>query len=188
MMEIFGHRWATAYGEAAEVDGQLTGCAETWGKGLAGITPQQIAAGLKTCITSSDPWPPTLPAFRGMCLEVPTLYRVEQALAAGETSPFLQLVRQRLDWYAYRQATAANAGRMLRAAYELAREHVMSGGELPEVLAPIEHEARKPAAPLSQADRERIKREMAELRRELGFDELEGRRDRVLLSAPSARH
>lgn len=124
MAEIYGHRWTAAYGDDPD-----RGAGETWAKGLAGVSPAQLAAGLTTSIASADPWPPTLPEFRARCLGIPPLASVR--LDGGKADPFTRLVWQSLDGYRYRQASADQSDRMLREAYELAREHVMRGGELP---------------------------------------------------------
>ncbi|TGW16816.1 hypothetical protein E4417_16445 [Stenotrophomonas maltophilia] len=55
MAEIYGYRWTSAYGEDPS-----GGAAATWAKGLAGLTGEQLAAGLGSSIASADPWPPTL--------------------------------------------------------------------------------------------------------------------------------
>lgn len=126
MTEIYGHKWVSAYGESSDVEG----AAGTWAKGLSGVSPQQVADGLRACVASSDPWPPTLPEFRAMCLGVPSFPAVRMDTA--KVQPFTRLVWQNLDGYLYRQSSSDRADRMLRDAYELAREHVMRGGELPE--------------------------------------------------------
>lgn len=59
MAMIYGHKWVSSYGEAD--DG-------TWLSGLHDVTTEQVGAGLEKCRTSTDPWPPTLPQFRAMCL------------------------------------------------------------------------------------------------------------------------
>lgn len=56
---IYGHKWTSAFG--ARDDG-------TWLTGLRDVAPEQIAVGLEVCRTSIEPWPPTLPQFRAMCL------------------------------------------------------------------------------------------------------------------------
>lgn len=173
MQEIYGHRWASSYGEAAEVDGRLTGCSETWGKGLAGITPQQVAVGLKSCVTSADPWPPTLPAFRAMCMDVPTYFRVEQAIQDGEDFPFMRQVRLHLDWHLYRQSPAEKGARMVRAAYELAREHLMSGGKIPDPPLMIEQQPEPQPKPTGDDTRAVARAKMAEARAALGLESLE---------------
>lgn len=141
MAEIYGHRWTASFGANPDSEG----AAGTWAKGLAGITPAQLAYGLKACITSSDPWPPTLPEFRAMCLGIPSLVSVRAEVnGKGERTPFGILVWERVDGYQYRQMSAKDAERMLQGAYEDAREFVMRGGELPVISAAVEHEAKEP--------------------------------------------
>lgn len=165
MAEIYGHRWASAYGEASDLDG----AAGTWAKGLAGIAPAQVAVGLGACIASADPWPPTLPEFRARCLGIPTLafVRDDATRATQYRAPFTVLTWQFLDGYRYRQASSDQADRLLREAYEQAREHVMRGGALPEpAVGGIAQEKRevKPAAPEVAA------RHLEEIARNLGID------------------
>lgn len=62
MASIYGHKWTSSFGDEDKN--------ETWGRGLAGITPQQLADGLETCVTQNFDWPPSLPEFRGLCLGV----------------------------------------------------------------------------------------------------------------------
>ncbi len=161
MAEIYGHRWTSAYGDDSGPDG----AAGTWAKGLAGVTMKQVADGLKACVVSSDPWPPTLPEFRAMCLGVPSFPSVR--VDSEKASPFTQLVWQNLDGYLYRQASSERADKMLRDAYELAREHVMNGGELPSQSAGQIQQEEKPkwTAP-AEAEREHI---LAQARQDAGL-------------------
>lgn len=146
MAEIYGQRWTAAYGEDA-----VSGAGDTWAKGLVGITPQQLARGLEACITRADPWPPTLPEFRALCLGIPTLLQVREDLArqGEQRMPFTRLVWSRLDAWAYRHADGREAERLLREAYTDAREAVMRGEPLPPPPLEIEHkpEPPKPATP-----------------------------------------
>lgn len=140
MAEIYGHRWTASFGADPDPDG----AAGTWAKGLAGINPVQLADGLKACIASSDPWPPTLPEFRAMCLGIPSLVSVRAEVnGKGMRTPFGMLVWERIDGYQYRQVPTKDAERMLLGAYEDAREFVMRGGELPELAYPIAHEEKE---------------------------------------------
>lgn len=63
MTAIYGHKWASAYGE--------TDADDTWARGLHDVSPQQLAAGLHACLWRTDPWPPTLPEFISMCKPEP---------------------------------------------------------------------------------------------------------------------
>jgi len=144
MAEVYGHRWTSAYGDDAG-----TGAGVTWAKGLAGVSLEQIADGINAALVSADGWPPTLPEFRAQCLGIPTLAAAKLALN-DSSNRFALLMWQRMDRYLHRQATQERADAMTAGAYDLAREHVMRGGALPEIPAgEVEHktEPRKPADP-----------------------------------------
>lgn len=162
MTEIYGARWGSGYDDSAD-----SGAGETWAKGLAGITPAQLADGLKACIASTDPWPPTLPEFRARCLSIPSLARVRLELRDGTHSRFTRLVWQGIDGYRFRQAPSDQADRMLRDAYALACEDVMRGGALPP--APVgQLEAAAPQKPKS-ATSEQVRTHVARIRQVLGM-------------------
>ena len=85
MASMYGHRWTSNYG--IEDDG-------TWRKGLAGLTPAQIGAGLVKCLERNpaggeEDWPPTLNEFRAMCLpeKVPHYHRDYIALPRPAQDP-----------------------------------------------------------------------------------------------------
>lgn len=142
MAAIYGHRWTSSYGDDP---GSMAG--DTWAAGLSGLTGAQLARGLEACVASSDPWPPSLPDFRAMCLGIPPLASVR--LDSAKAEPFTRLVWQHLDGYRYQQAPADQSDRLLREAYELAREHVMRGGALPEPSAELEAPERRKPVPAS---------------------------------------
>lgn len=112
MTKIFGHRWASAYGEAD--DG-------TWLKGLAGVSVQQIANGLQSVIdTFTDGWPPSLPEFREICLKSnPALFGLPDVrdayLEAARNShrptstdwshPIIYLAGRATGWFEIRNAS-----------------------------------------------------------------------------------
>lgn len=166
MVAIYGGKWARDYGDACENDdGTLTVTGDTWQRGLAGVSEQQIAAGLQACLTSADPWPPTLPAFRALCLGVPplrsVLHEINAYLRSGsrdghESTPFVRLVWRHLDTHRLRHADADRVDALVRDAYEIAREAVMRGEPLPEppagaIEAPKAPE-RKPGDPAVAAE------------------------------------
>lgn len=166
IVAIYGHKWASAYGDAAEDDaGKPTLSADTWRAGLAGIAERQIGTGLQACIVSADPWPPTLPEFRALCLGVPPFAQVRAAFAdrgAAKTG-FMRAVSSGIDWHRFRMADADRADRMLRDAYECAREYVMRGGVLPpDPVAEIEAPKPEPRTPASP---ETVARAMTEAHR-----------------------
>jgi hypothetical protein len=70
MTAIYGHKWSSQYGDCDADD--------TWAKGLADITPEQLGHGLRECLkvgsdrkrTGDEDWPPTLGEFRAYCKPV----------------------------------------------------------------------------------------------------------------------
>lgn len=148
MAEIYGHKWVSAYGEDAG-----KGAGLTWAKGLSGLGPQKIARGLEAALVSAEPWPPTLPEFRALCLGIPSLAAVRTEFRGGAAAtPFGRLVWGHLDPYLVKRVDAEKADRMVRDAYETAREWVMRGGELPaEPVAVIAAEKPQPPKPASPA-------------------------------------
>lgn len=67
MGEIYGYTWIRSYGSLKDDRGRLSATVETWRKGLAGLTPQQIAHGLNRCLREGNDFPPSLPTFYGYC-------------------------------------------------------------------------------------------------------------------------
>ncbi|MCF5946436.1 hypothetical protein L2249_24355, partial [Xanthomonas perforans] len=78
---------------------------------------------------------------------------------------FTVLVGMKLDGYRYRGASASDADRMVREAYELARDHVMRGGEVPE---PAATALPPPAKVPEVADRDAARAALARAAAELG--------------------
>ncbi len=67
MASIYGHRWLSSYGP--------TDADDTWLRGLADLTPAELAIGLRACVqfartnalAGDVDWPPTLGEFRHRC-------------------------------------------------------------------------------------------------------------------------
>lgn len=145
MLALYGNTWDLQYGRAPEGISR-----ETWAAALGGITGPQIAEGLRACVAEGRDFPPSAPRFRAMCLGIPTCEAVAHAItSAAQKPPFARLVWQYLDVYRFRRADTTTAMKLLRDAYELAREYVMRGGALPAPGAEIEHRPapRKPGNP-----------------------------------------
>lgn len=70
LIHLYGHKWSSTYGDCAVTDGELTDVAKTWASGLHGITGENIAGGLRRCCDRPDAWPPTLPEFKALCLDL----------------------------------------------------------------------------------------------------------------------
>jgi hypothetical protein len=59
MTQIYGHKWSSSFGES-DTD-------NTWAKGLADLTVDELKKGFIACVKSGEAWPPTLPEFRILC-------------------------------------------------------------------------------------------------------------------------
>lgn len=149
MAAMYGHTWASQYGTQPEGT-----AADTWAAALAGLTGPQIAEGLRACVVEGEEFPPNAPRFRAMCCGIPSLARVRLEFTQGdaERSPFTRSVWMLIDGYAYRHASARDSDRMLRDAYELAREQAMRGVALPEASKAVGHE--QPRLPTLANDRQ----------------------------------
>lgn len=159
MTALYGHAWTNVHGlspQAKDQDG-LTVSGGVWSGTLAGLTGQQIAQGVKACISTGGEFPPNAPRFRALCLSIPSLEVVRQELQprgdgkrGGEPSLFARAVWAKLDAYRHQHASADQADKMLAGAYRLVHDAVMEGEPLPAApVAAIAHEVRKvvPATP-----------------------------------------
>lgn len=117
------------YGETPE-----HGAGETWAKGLRGMSHSQLRDGIEACVNRAESWPPTLPEFKTLCFSIPAFAQVRAEIVdpASERSRFTRLVWQKLDAYRWRQMSADQADKFLREAYNLAVDHVLAGGEMPQ--------------------------------------------------------
>lgn len=171
MTAMFGHIWASAYGVAPTDDaGDLTLAGDTWARALAGMTSAQLGAGLNACLVAGLEFAPSAPRFRAMCLGIPSLGAVRAELRPGAgqgpqnahaaPSPFARAIWCQLDAFRYRQASADQADKLLRDAYEVICERTMRGVPLPDPpAAGIEQEALKP----TPATEEQARRQMANI-------------------------
>jgi hypothetical protein len=151
MASLYGYHWASQYG------GAFSGiAADTWASALSGITPQQIADGLRACVTEGDKWPPAAPRFRAMCLGIPSFaaVKLESTKATAQRSRFTLAVWMHVDGYAHRMASLRDADKILQDAYDIAREQVMRGVALPAkpVALIAEEEKPKPVFPKTREE------------------------------------
>lgn len=165
---LYGHAWVSVHGVTPhDKTGALSMSGDTWGRALAGLSAQQVAAGIEACIAEGAEFPPSAPRFRAMCLGVPILAAVRSELRHGEPSPFARAVWAELDVFRYKQASAEQADRLLREAYDLVRDRVMRGEALPEPpAAVIPHDVSKP----TPATPEQRAKHVAEIRKLLAGD------------------
>lgn len=126
MTAAFGHRWTSIHGDNfAETSGRI------WAIQLAGLGQRAIARGLEQAVKCE--WPPVLADFKGMCLGVLPLatVKLQRAGKASDQHPFTILVGRFVDYHLHRMADDVKQERMLQAAWEQAREHLLAGGALP---------------------------------------------------------
>jgi hypothetical protein len=135
MLSIYGYKWASHLGVADNGDGSLTDAANTWKKGLAGITVEQVKHGFDALVFHNHDWPPSLPEFRKLCLSkstsgAPTLEEVISILisVSNRKGSLAQRYRHALafaisqheaiDMHGLRVAKSVDAKRMVKPVYE----------------------------------------------------------------------
>ena len=152
MVAMYGHAWTSVHGLSPQVQGgdSLTMSGSTWAGALEGLSGQQIANGVRSCIAEGKEFPPSAPRFRAMCIGIPSLAAIRSELRKGATSRFARAVLAEMDVFRFQQADTERSDRMVRDAYELVQDRVMNGEPLPDVPAALigseEHEL-KPATP-----------------------------------------
>lgn len=154
MASRYGHAWVSQYGPLP--DGIA---AAEWRETLAGLNASQIREGFQADAMRGDHWPPSSPAFRAMCMGIPSMASVRAEVDEcfgfhGDSRPivsrFARGVLARINTYNFRNGSGKDQQRMFAEAYERTREFVMDGGVLPvEPAALIERKfpESKPADP-----------------------------------------
>lgn len=99
MTEIYGHKWASQYGDVP---------CDTWARGLADMSSADIGQGLKACLRSGEGWPPSLPEFRVLCKPP----KRENAAAYREFPPMLEHKPSEEQKAKAREMIAAMRGRL----------------------------------------------------------------------------
>lgn len=132
LLGMYGHTWSSQYGAAPTGE-----AAVTWRAALAGVSPAQLADGLRACVAEGREFPPSAPRFRAMCMGIPAEARVVLELRdLGSASPFSRFVFQHVpgfvDWHSFRGLQPRERERLIREAYHLAVEAVMRGEAIPE--------------------------------------------------------
>lgn len=77
MTRIYGHKWVSNYGDAD--DG-------TWFTALKNIPTEMIQRGLQSCLARADIWPPSLPEFCRLCLNIPDVETVKHRITNNKGS------------------------------------------------------------------------------------------------------
>jgi len=181
MAAIYGHKWTSAYGDTPfDDEGVLTLAGDTWQRGLTGVAEQDIAKGLQAALMSADGWPPTLPAFRALCFDIPAFSVVRREVSNSmlsdfqtDRSGFTKITLSRLDTYRWQRMDQDKGDRLLREAYDEAVQYILAGGQLPDEYLAIPKETQK------STDPERTPEEQAEIARkaQAAIDELKARFD-----------
>ena len=162
MTEIYGLRFTSSYGASPS---------ETWAKGLAGMTGQQIAIGLSRCISGDHAWPPTLPEFKALCMPRPEdlgIPPLEDAWREAVGIACQTISRERCShavvWHAY--CEAGPIGHMQedkgRKVFEHAYRQAVAMALRGEPLQPIPKALPRPAPAASEATPEQRQQAMAE--------------------------
>jgi len=122
MTRFYGHKWTSTQGTSdlmLDENGKEQPGSGAWGKALAGMSPQQLGAGLDACRLRDDPWPPSAPEFRALCeagvsnLGIPSVDAAwREAVEASSdptiwkfSHPIVQEAARLTDWYSIRTGT-----------------------------------------------------------------------------------
>lgn len=137
MTEIYGHRWASAYGERP-TDGWITAVGD--------LSADMIRSGLVKMARCGDhnAWPPTALEFRTLCLPCgedfgfPSLDEALQQAVGNRTGKHAAVIHtlRRIDGYALRRMPLADALKNFAPAWQKTINEISAGGELPQ--APLE--------------------------------------------------
>jgi len=110
MTRVYGHKWSSNFGSSD--DG-------TWLSALKEIPEAMIVAGLNKCLTRQDPWPPSLPEFRQMCLNLPSVDKIYQEVTQNRiTNELSLLVRKKIPSWDWQTKTEKQLKGMVSVAYD----------------------------------------------------------------------
>lgn len=99
-----------------------------WSDGLAGLTGEQIATGLRACMTRQ--WPPTLPEFVTLCRPPPNYEQLFiQAATASRSSKLAYWGRVAFGHFEMQRATWASA----KNRWTQIIDELLQDGELPDI-------------------------------------------------------
>lgn len=96
MAHLYGHKWASAYGDAVK-DGEFTPSAKQWLYDLREYAPEQIAIGLDAIMRKRPEWPPGPIEFMNLCDGVPSVAEVLDR--KNDYGPICAAIRGRMDWW-----------------------------------------------------------------------------------------
>lgn len=126
MEHLYGHRWTTNYGKAVNGKGELTLAAKQWAHDLADFPPHAILRAMKRLESEYREWPPTVPQFKALCLDLPTLAQVLDR--KNDYGPACAEIRKSLDWFNLDQMPTKEMLRQAQWQYERAANLIDRSG------------------------------------------------------------
>ena len=124
MAKIYGHKWTSSYGESD--DG-------TWLSALRCVTTEKVKHGLELCLARNDPWPPSLPEFIQMCLDIPDIETVTSQILSGRpTGTLSAMIAKQIGSWDLRNSTASELRKRVRTLYEIAYSESIAKTMTPE--------------------------------------------------------
>lgn len=110
MARIYGHKWVSNYG--ARDDG-------TWYSALQKFPEQSVMHGLEKCLLRPDPWPPSLPEFCQMCLDLPDVGTVVNRILKQDYSDSMSLaIKKKIGTWNLQNQTTKEIRQQVIALYE----------------------------------------------------------------------
>lgn len=110
MARIYGHKWVSNYG--ARDDG-------TWFSAIQKFPEESVMRGLEKCLLRPDPWPPSLPEFCQMCLDIPDVGTVVNKLLNQDYSDSMSLaIKKKIGSWNLQNQTTKEIRQQVMALYE----------------------------------------------------------------------
>ena len=155
MTGTYGRQWTGGYGDVPTPE---------WLMALEALTVDQVKHGLARI--AEDPvawkWPPNLMEFRVLCLPTSEDFNLpseddafSQAVgSASDKHPSVVMTLRDMgdEVYKFRRAESEKARRIFKKHWDKTVEHVMAGGELPEVEKQVEDKPVKASAEVAESN------------------------------------
>jgi len=90
MSSMFGHKWTSAYGDDVDPD-------RVWQACLADVSPERIRHGMSKLGRSGRDWPPAVPEFRNICLNLEDASETDWEHRRVEAADRARMVALRLE-------------------------------------------------------------------------------------------
>lgn len=114
MAMVYGYRWTSSYGMAD--DG-------TWLAALKNIALEKIQAGMTKLLTRAEDWPPSLPEFIRLCLDIPSTETVIGKMMKQDYSDAVTLaIKQAIGSFNLSQMTTKQLESAVKNHYQTAVE------------------------------------------------------------------